>query len=159
MERHVRFVAYDPAIVARRPWRNVENRSGPQFINRAALHGSRRTSGKHHPNMLDVASCRADARPNVYRPPPSRLIGSPPNRHTSQANDFEFALFKRPHLIRLFKSLQQYFQICHVFSNALSIAATACLLPESLANRILTSSLLCPSEYQLRGRVYAHTGP
>jgi len=79
MQRNVGLIAHDPAIVARRSRRNIEQRPGPQFVNRAILHSGRGTPRKHHSDMLDVTPRRAHTRPNVYGPFPSRQVGGAPN--------------------------------------------------------------------------------
>jgi hypothetical protein len=65
---------------------------------------------KDHPNVLDVAVRRADSGPNVNGPLPPRFIRGAADVHVPDPNDFEFSLFEASYFIRLFKSLQNYFE-------------------------------------------------
>ena len=83
MERHVRFIAHDPAIVARGPRRNIEDCPGSQFVHRAILHRRRRAARKYHSDVLHIATRCAHRWPDVNGPPPSRLIGRTADGHAS----------------------------------------------------------------------------
>ena len=114
MERHVGIIAHDPAIVTRRPRRNIEDCPGSQFVNRAIIHRRRCTARKHHSDVLHIATRRAQPWPDVNGPPPSRLIGRTADGHASQANDLESSLFENPHLVRCFKPLQNRIELRHI---------------------------------------------
>src|SRR5271165_6592617 len=105
MQRDVRLFTHHPTVMTWRPGWNVKEQAGAELMNRTVFHRSRGTAGEHQPYMLNVTPRRGHARPHVNRPLPSRLIGSAPDGHPPDANQFEFSFFERPHFIRLFKTL------------------------------------------------------
>src|SRR5690242_12252586 len=60
--------------------------------------------------MLHRAAFRARCLAHVHGPFPSRLVSGASNGHAAQAHQLKPALFKRPHLIRLFKPFQDHLQ-------------------------------------------------
>ena len=78
MERHVRVIADDPAMVTRRPGWNVKEGTGTEFVNRAVFHRSGGTAGKHQAYMLAVAMRCAYSVSNIDGPPPPRLVRARP---------------------------------------------------------------------------------
>src|ERR1700722_8016516 len=115
MERDVRSVTQDPTIVTGRPGWNVKERPGAEFVDRTVVHRRCSTTGKHQPHVLNVTARRPDARPDVKGPLPSRLVCGPANGHAPDADEFEFSFFERSHLVGLFKTLQNRFDVRHCF--------------------------------------------
>src|SRR5208283_4622254 len=105
MQRNVGLIAYHPAIVSRRPGRDVKQHAGPQLVNRTIVHRRCGTAGDYQPNMLDIAARSPYARAHVFGPLPSGLVDSPADGHATEANEFESSLFERPHFIRMFEPL------------------------------------------------------
>src|SRR5215469_6270261 len=104
MKGHIGFIADDPAIMPRRPWWDVKEVTGAEFVDRAVFHRSRCTAGKHQPNMLDVAARCTQVSSDMDRPLPPRLVGGAADGHVADANDFEFSVLESPNFVRLFKS-------------------------------------------------------
>src|SRR5438445_11762599 len=71
MERHVRLIAHDPAVVA---WADVKHISRPHIVVTPVLHLARRATGHDHPDMFQFAESGASWRPHMHRPFPSRFI-------------------------------------------------------------------------------------
>src|SRR5712692_5764870 len=107
MERHIRLVPHDPTVVS---WSYVENITGAHFNDAAVFHCSGRFARHDHTNMLHVAHGRPDCSPNIDGPFPTRLIRSPPDRHTANLNQLELSFRERSDLIRLIKPFQDYLQ-------------------------------------------------
>src|SRR5689334_24443178 len=59
--------------------------------------------------MLDVASSRADARPDVSRPFPSRLISRSADGHPADGHQLEAAAGEFTNFIRILESLENDF--------------------------------------------------
>jgi hypothetical protein len=110
MERHVRVIADDPAIVTRRPGWNVKEGTGTEFVNRAVFHRSGGTAGKHQAYMLAVAMRCAYSVSNIDGPPPPRLVRGPTDCHVPDPNDFKSSFFESSYFVRLFKSFQNHFE-------------------------------------------------
>jgi hypothetical protein len=112
MKRHIRLIADDPTVVIGRPRWNVKERTGAEFMDRAVVHRSSGTAGKHQPNMLAVAARCTNARSNMSGPPPPRLVRGATDCHVPDPDDIESSFFERPYFVRLFKSLQNHFEHC-----------------------------------------------
>ena len=110
MERDIWLASHDPTIVAGWARWNAKQHSSAKFVNRAILHRRRGTAREHQPHMLDIAARRANCRPNVQRPFPSRLVSGTTDRHVTQTNDFEFSFFERSHFVWFFKPPENYFE-------------------------------------------------
>src|ERR1700690_227790 len=118
MQRDIGRIAYHPTIVSGRAGRDVKDHAGTEFVDGAVFHCSRRTTGEHQPNMLDVAERRPHAGADVNRPLPSGLVGGASDRHSSDANQFESSLFKHTHFVWRFKALQYCIKHRHTPSPA-----------------------------------------
>src|ERR1700742_996949 len=88
MDRHVRLVADNPAIV---PGRNVEEVSGLQLIDGSIVHGGCRLPRYHHADVFHLAGPGANLPANVFRPAPSRIVSRAADGHAAYVDDFEFA--------------------------------------------------------------------
>src|ERR1700722_10812152 len=115
MERDIRSITHDPTIVTGRPRWNVKEHSGAEFVDRTVVHRRCSTTGKYQSHMLDVTARRPDAGPDVKGPLPSRLVRGPANGHAPDADKFEFSFFERSHLVGLFKTFQNRFDVRHEF--------------------------------------------
>ena len=72
MERDVRDVAYNPAVVWYR--RDIKELPGPQLKNTTVVKCGDGEATQDHSNVLHSAAVRADGRPYVEGPAPSRLM-------------------------------------------------------------------------------------
>ena len=99
--------------MAGRSARNVKERPGAKFMDRAVLHRSGCTTRKHKPDMLDIAARRAYAGSDVQRPFPSRLVCGTADGQTPDANEFKFPFFERSQFVGSFKTLQNCFECRH----------------------------------------------
>src|SRR6185437_7032210 len=106
VERHVRLAAHDPGIVA---GGNIEHLARVQLDNFSIGHSRSGATGQHHSNMFDHAFFLPQAFPYVLRPPPTRLISGPPDRHAADAYQFKLAFLKSANLIGFFEALQNNF--------------------------------------------------
>src|SRR4029079_352365 len=68
---------------------------------RPVVHPDRRLSGEHEPDVLDLARALSEARPDVLRPPPPRLVAGAAERHRPHAVEVEAALLEATRLDRL----------------------------------------------------------
>src|SRR5579875_756401 len=58
--------------------------------------------------MLHGATFLPDSLPDVNGPFPSRLVGCAANGHSTDMNQFKFALFEFSHFVRPLKSLENH---------------------------------------------------
>jgi hypothetical protein len=68
--------------------------------------------------MFDVAERRARDRRDVFRPFPAGFVTRAPDRHPADSDNVEPTFLKHAGLVRLLKSLQNYFEHSFPFSNA-----------------------------------------
>src|SRR5437667_8706701 len=104
VERNVRFVADDPAVV--RHGRNVKKFTGAQFKNAAVIQCCCRGAGKDQADVLDLASSRTHVWTDMFAPLPAWLIGGAADRHPAKANQLELALSQDTQLIRRVEPLE-----------------------------------------------------
>jgi hypothetical protein len=71
MERDVRIVTDDPAVVARR---DVEEVAGLQYPFRAVVHPCDRLAAEYETDVLDLTGGAAHDRRDVLRPAPTRFV-------------------------------------------------------------------------------------
>src|SRR5438093_4120288 len=72
MQRNVRLIANDPAVVRHR--QDVKELSRSQLDDASIIERSRRGAGEHQANVLNVAPSRAHAWADVLAPLPPRFI-------------------------------------------------------------------------------------
>lgn len=105
MQRYVGLVAQHPAVMA---WRDVEEVSRIQLFYRSPVHCRRGASGDDEPDVLHIAAPLPLSRPDMSRPLPSRLVGSPAYCHATNPHDLEPSLLEETHLVGMLESLQIY---------------------------------------------------
>jgi len=110
----------------------MKERPSAEFMDRTIFHRSRRTSGKYQSHVFDVAERGTHTGTNVDGPPPAWLVHSAPDRHSSDADEFESALFEGSHFIRFFKTLQNCVKHRHTWNRRL---------------QEMTSRLLCENNH------------
>jgi len=91
MQRNVRLIANDPAVVRHR--RNVKELARSQLDHAPIIERSRRSAGEHQANALNVAASRAQAQPDVFALFPPRFIRSPTNRYPAEVQPTRSDLF------------------------------------------------------------------
>jgi len=105
MQGDVGLVADYPAIVTRRPGRNVKEGTGAEFVDPAVVHGGSGAAGEDEADVFDVASGGADRGADVGGPFPAGLVGGAADGHATEADDFEFTLFEGADFIGGFEAL------------------------------------------------------
>jgi hypothetical protein len=104
MQRHVRLVPDDPAVVRNR--RDVERLSRTELEHTAIVEGRRRDAAEDEPDVLDLAACFADRRADVLGPSPARLVLRTPNGDSANPDGVEPALWERSRFVWLVESFQ-----------------------------------------------------
>jgi hypothetical protein len=102
VERHVPLVPHHPAVVA---GPNVKEIARLHFIVTPIIHLARGATRNDQANVLHHAGRGARGETDMLRPFPTGLVTGPANRHRADFHDFEITLFERPHLVRLFETL------------------------------------------------------
>ena len=87
MQRNVRLIANDPAVVRYR--RDVKELSRSQLDDASIIECSRRGAGEHQSNVLNVAPSRAHAWADVLAPLPPCFISGATNRYPAEMHQFE----------------------------------------------------------------------
>src|SRR5690349_16704367 len=91
MERHIKLVADNPAVVPRRARRDVEDLAGAHLDHVAVSHRRGCAAGYDHSDMLDLAVSLALRLADMLRLFPAGLVGCPADSHAVDANDLELA--------------------------------------------------------------------
>jgi hypothetical protein len=98
VERDIRLVADDPAVVA---WRNVEEVAGLHHPLGAVVHLGDGLAAEYEPDVLDLARRGADDRSDVLGPAPARLVRRPTDRRRPNPIELEAPLLEVSGLGRL----------------------------------------------------------
>src|SRR5262244_703527 len=96
VQRNVRLVPHDPAIVA---WPDVEDVSRAHLDYATVTHRCRRASRHDHPYVLDFAHRLPELSAHVHGPAPSRLVNCSADRHAAHTDDLESALLEGARLV------------------------------------------------------------
>src|SRR4051812_41125066 len=107
VERDVRLVTHHPAVVRLR--RNVEDRARRKLPHFSILERNRRAAGDDHAEVFDVAPFRTNARPDISRPLPARLIGRATDGHAANVDELEAAARELAHFVRILEALENHF--------------------------------------------------
>lgn len=109
VERDVRFITDDPAIMRNR--RDMEQLSRPKLDHPSIGEGSGRCTGEYKPDVLDATSLLPKGWTDVLGPLPAWLVCGPADRHTTEVDELELAQDHLPDLIRSFEALQHHVNI------------------------------------------------
>src|SRR5439155_20395270 len=104
MQRNVRLIANDPAVVRYR--RDVKELSRSQLDDASIIECSRRGSGEHQSNVLNVAPNRAHARAGVLAPLPPCFISGATNRYRAEMHQFEATFLHHANFVRRVKGFE-----------------------------------------------------
>jgi hypothetical protein len=109
MERNVRLVADDPAVM--RNWRDVEEITGFEFDHATVIERDRRRSGENEAKVFDRAPRCADTWTDVLAPFPARLISRAANRHPADVHELKFSFLHHPHFIRRLEPFEDHIEL------------------------------------------------
>ena len=109
VKRYIRLVTDNPAVMWDR-W-NVEKMAGAEWNDTPVFKRSGSLATKDKPNVFDGAARQPEARPNMRRPLPARLIRRATDRHAAQAHDFVPAERHESSLVRLLKSFENHVDV------------------------------------------------
>jgi hypothetical protein len=96
MERHVRLVAQDLAVVARADREQVAR---THLVAASVVHRHEVPAGDDQADVLDRAARLAESGPNVLGPAPARLVRRPADRQLADPHDREPPERERPLLV------------------------------------------------------------
>src|SRR5437867_3719764 len=99
-----RQIDNDPAVVRYR--RDVKELSRSQLDDASIIECSRRGSGEHQSNVLNVAPNRAHARADVLAPLPPCFISGATNRYRAEMHQFEATFLHHANFVRRVKGFE-----------------------------------------------------
>src|SRR4249919_2665684 len=102
MQRHVRFIADDPAVVAAGDREHLA-RLHHELL--ATVHADGGAARHHYPDVAHRTRGLTGAAADVLGPPPSRLVARAADRHAAERHDLKGAELERPDLVRLLEGL------------------------------------------------------
>jgi phage shock protein C len=103
MQRDIRFVADNPAIVFLR--RDIEDRSLCEVHHPAVIEDSGGVAGEHNSQVLHSATAGADTRADVHRPLPAGLVCRPPKGLAGDGDQFQPALLELADIVGQLETL------------------------------------------------------
>jgi len=104
MQRHVRFIANDPAIVRHR--RNVKQITGVKLNYATIIERDCRRPRENKPDMFNGATGCTNTRADVLAPFPPWLIRRTTNCDSAQVDQLKFAVLHHSHFIRRVERFQ-----------------------------------------------------
>jgi hypothetical protein len=119
MQGLIRFISYDPAVVARG---NVEEIAGIHLDNPAIRHRCDGLPCDDHANVFDIAVDESYGSSYISRPLPPWSVYGAADHHATEANQVESSFWEGPYFVRLVEALQD-----HVMHAAIPLTAeTTC---------------------------------
>src|SRR5262249_17776498 len=104
VQRHVRLIADDPAVVRHR--RNVKQAAAFKFNDATIIECNCCSSRENKPDMFNGTTRRADSRADVLAPFPPSLIRRTTNCHSAEVDQLEFPFLHHAHFIRRVERFQ-----------------------------------------------------
>src|SRR5262249_7931992 len=104
MQRDIGFVTNNPTVVG--CGRNVKEITGPQFVNLSVFKCGGCRAGEDKSQVFNFAASQPESRSDVLAPFPTGLVSRPPDRHVSDLDNLESALWERANFIWFFESFQ-----------------------------------------------------
>jgi len=111
VQRHVRFIANDPAIVRHR--RNVKQITGVKLNYATIIERDCRRPRENKPDMFNGTTGRANTRADMLAPFPPWLIRRTTNCDSAQVDQLKFPFLHHAHFIR---SVERFQNDCYLLA-------------------------------------------